>query len=417
MRPRLQQSKPEVASALNRGASVPQVRRRRRQRDLNGSVTSARFTAAGGVEPVPFDSALHGDIRAFMKASEAKAIESATASGGKLCAHETSLMRNVFPRICDFREAGRTDLLRRIKAAGGSRAVARAMGLLLSGESVTDYQDNLGVLLCEIRAFVEMRDSAERRKQSRSTAGPQDSSSMKTEGAGNATLFPTADELRMFGRLDIIAGVRCHGGVAKVASQLGMKLQRGRKPVRAEDSVAWLSARFEGHCHLPTNKELIDAGELDTLRHILAAGGREAVAHVLKLDVSQDRTIFSEDMFSQDVCESSGALEFNTRVADIPENGEVRGECGGAVLDKDGGRRRQAHHYHSFDVLKAELMCFIFDSKITGIMPTARQLIDANRRDLVRAMQMHGGQKHVADRLGLVRQSQGRRRTQPGYGF
>jgi hypothetical protein len=299
-----------------------------------------------------------------------------------LACHEREVAARMLPALGALKRAGRSDLIRGIRAAGGSRVVAADMGLVLSGNAVVDFKNEFTALQNAIRRFLLRKERQD--------------------------LFPTAGELRASGRLDIIAGVKAHGGSAQVASAMDLKLQRGRRPASLEDRVDWLRKQFSSSGFIPTNQELIADGRIDVLRHLVACGGRVAVAETLALPVP-DGTVFSEDMFSHDVCTSSVALEYNSPQALSRE--EIRGGGGGAVLDADGGRRRRHHLYRDFGMVKDELLCFIYDWGHIGVMPTAQQLIRAKRRDLVRAMALHGGQKVVADRLGLVRQSLSRKQV------
>ncbi len=127
------------------------------------------------------------------------------------------------------------------------------------------------------------------------------------------------------------------------------------------------------------------------------------------------RTFFDEGFFQMEVCTDEAVLVHNegnkVRQELRKAPAEERGGGGGALLPKAGGRRREKHYFSSFERLQQELMCFIFDDGVAGVMPTAQELIRAGRRDLVRAMQLHGGQKIVAAKLGLVMHSMGRKKV------
>lgn len=343
-----------------------------RQNGLSfATTTGGNSQSRIGVEArsILLESELHTELLRFIEDRVEKR---------KLTGAEKQLGLRVMPRIADLQNARRTDLLRAMRACGGSRAVALKMGLLMSANAVTDYRSDFDKLTCEIRDF------------------------MATYMPGSK-LFPTSHHFRAGARLDIIAGIKKHGGTARVADTMKLKLQRGPRVRTRDESISWLQENFAATVsYLPTNQELLRDGRIDVLRHIFACGGREEVAKLLSLPLS-DGTVFSEDLFCCDVCTSATALDFNSEESRRKE--EPRGGGGGAILLAEGGRRRSAHYFLDFNVLKSELDAFIFDFGQVGIMPTAQQLIKGRRRDLVRAMQLHGGQKFVADRLGLVRQS------------
>jgi len=54
-----------------------------------------------------------------------------------------------------------------------------------------------------------------------------------------------------------------------------------------------------------------------------------------------------------------------------------------------------------FDWLKRELLAFIDDRKLNGVMPSLESLRSARRQDLLDGLARHSGRKAVAERLGL----------------
>lgn len=344
----------------------------------------ARRYGLSVARPTGKDPSGRSDVEAAMPMSEAelhkylKMYITSSVQRKRLSESEQKVALRMMPRVAELQEVGRADLLRAIRIHGGSRAVALKMGLLMSANAVTDYKGAFDKLACEIFDFMD-------------TYMP------------GSHLFPTSSHFRAGARLDIISGIRVHGGTVRVAEVLNLKLQRGPRARTREDSISWLKENFAHTVsYLPTNQELLGDGRIDVLRHIFSCGGREEVAKLLSLPLS-DGTIFSEDLFSCDVCTSETALKFSSEESHVKD--ELRGGGGGAVSVVEGGRRRRSHYFLDFSVLKSELDAFIFDHGQVGIMPTARQLIQCRRRDLLRAMQLHGGQKSVANRLGLVRQS------------
>lgn len=304
------------------------------------------------------------------------------------------VIRRYMPRQVDFVEKGRNDLVWAIRFYGGMKVVAKKMGLLMNYHAGVDYKGEFERLVDEIGRFVEIEGGV---------------------GVGKG-LFPTAEMMRRCGRLDLVVGIRNHGGVGVVAGKMGLKVQKGalaakerkRNPEWLKRELGSVSKGF-----MPTNAELIDRGRLDLLRTVKNLGGRVIVAEMLGIEID-DGTFLSEDIFEQEVCHSKAALDYNLgndlqrKATDsIP----IRGGGGGSILGREGGRRREAYRFQDFERLKDELMCFIFDDGQMGVMPTRTELLRAGRGDLLRAMAVHGGQKLVAKRLRLVRNGEGRVRA------
>lgn len=296
------------------------------------------------------------------------------------------LARTFFPTHAALRSAGRTDLVKAVRRAGGSRAVAARMQLGLHYHASTDYSGECKRFLAEMRRFAASEEKTRVAEE-------------LTDESEAARLFPTTAQLHSRGRLDLLSGIRAHGGSAAVAAALGMKLQRGRSSAR----VVSAALRVQEACGdaVPLNDALLGATE-----HAKTSG-------VIDGAVGYARTVFDEAFFQLDVCKEPAALHHNRgnrlRVA---AHKEPRGGAGGALLPREGGRRRERYYFNNFENVRHELNCFIFDDGVPGVMPTAAELIRAGRRDLIRAMQLHGGQKTVAARLGLVRQSMSRKQVE-----
>ena len=303
--------------------------------------------------------------------------------------HAATILR-FMPRQADFLESGRSDLLYGIYLHGGLIEVARRMKLLPNYHASRNYKDDFPGLAAEIRVF----DRALHAK----------------------CLFPTGSSMRYHGRLDLLAGIRAHGGVSEVARRMGLKIQWGNLSLKHRRSEPhWLKKELASvrPASMPTHSELIDSGRLDLLRAVKDLGGREVVAETLGLKL-EDRMLLNEDILFQEICESKTALEYNegNELQRKPtDRAPTRGGGGGALLGREGGRRREAYHYRNFDRVKNELMCFIFDDGAMGVMPTRSELLRAGRGDLVRAMALHGGQKAVAKRLNLIRYSEGKQKA------
>lgn len=91
------------------------------------------------------------------------------------------------PRYADFRAAGRDDLIQGIRAYGGIREVAKSMQLRLHYNATQSYEGDFEGLKLALEVF-------------------------RADVMDNASYLPTASKLREHGRLDIIAGIKHHGG-------------------------------------------------------------------------------------------------------------------------------------------------------------------------------------------------------------
>lgn len=309
-----------------RTVSTQRPRRRRSTNSTNKTNSKSENTAATDETGMEFRE-LADQIREFIEEHIVP-----------LDKDHADLSRRYFPTHAAFRLSGRSDLTRQIQKHGGSRAVALRMGLHLHYHAATDYAGEPARFRMELRRFI----------------------APGTRFDPTSVRMPTNAELHRAGRLDLIAGIRVHGGAAAVANSLNVKMARGPRPAEPK---------------APRTPP----------------------------------TVLDESFFALEVSDEE-ALRHNATNALRPAH-EERGYSGGALLPRDGGRRRAHYHYQNFDTVKRELHGFIFDDGTPGCMPTQSELIKAGRRDLVRAMQIHGGQKMVARKMGLARKSAGRKQT------
>lgn len=221
------------------------------------SAAALRYTGAAAAGRYAHFSALAADLRAFIDARAA----------GVADTRHAALAARHMPRVVDLLDAGRSDLAHAIAAHGGQHVVARRLGLHLHYHAVTHYRGAWGVLVEEVWRFIADRDGvpAEERGGSggRGTI-PTSGGAGGDSGAAAAAhgRFPTTAQLRAAGRLDLVAGIKAHGGVVVVASLLGLKLQVGRRrsgsaavaaavrvPAPAADSAAAATpAAVAGQC-------------------------------------------------------------------------------------------------------------------------------------------------------------------------
>lgn len=282
----------------------------------------------------------------------------------------------VLPRRRDLVAAGRNDLVRALRRAGGSRVVARQMGVGVAGGwgdgggGGDVDSDGIGQVCCDIMAFVKA-------------------------GAGDS--FPTREEMRAGGRGDLIRAVARFGGARRVSKMVGLRMAVGRrgKSGALEDEGKELS-----------DWELMENGFVDVVRDRMGCDEVGEVGGCWELEsmAAEGRAVEVEDVEIEEQVECS--VESNWG------HGDLRGGGGGILLI---GRRKRGHHFQDFDVLAEELRAFIFESGVPGVMPTATEFKSRKRGDLLRACALHGGQKVVADRLGLVRVSFGRQKAKERF--
>ncbi|GJQ11684.1 hypothetical protein GpartN1_g3475.t1 [Galdieria partita] len=290
-------------------------------------------------------------------------------------------IQRIMPRMVDFREAGRTDLLDAIQYHGGQHAVARKLGLQMHYQATcNEYIHHFSCLEEELKRLVseELVD----------VYGPNE--------------MPTLHDLKQLGRVDLIAAIRIHGGMHKVASKMNWKLCKGSRSTQLKiKDLSWLRMELERWikkqgmselCIVPTTRQLLEDGRHDLVRAIQFHGGREAVAKQFGM-VKGDKTIFDESFFLTDW---SGL-----------EEEEEDTSC--FSLDKSSKKantRRESHYWCRLENVRKELLAFIYEYGQPGVMPTRAELLRAGRGDLLRGMTIHGGQKVIARELSLVMVSQ-----------
>eukprot|EP00871_Galdieria_phlegrea_P002424 jgi/Galph1/3182/GphlegSOOS_G1833.1 len=290
-------------------------------------------------------------------------------------------IEQIMPRMVDFREAGRTDLLEAIHYHGGQHAVAQKLGLQMH------YQAACNQFLTDFKCL------------------KQEIKRVLVEELGDvypSNEMPTMNDFKNIGRMDLIAAIRIHGGMRKVANRIQLKLRKGSRAtqLRIKD-WNWLKKEIEEWIRthgnpsfplLPTSRQLLEAGRQDMVRAIRFHGGQEQVANKLGL-MKGDKTIFDENFLQSELYVSSTTTSSTHR----------------SSLNKEG--RREAYYWCHLENVRKELLAFVFEHGQPGVMPTRAELLKAGRGDLLRGMAIHGGQKAVARDLSLIMMSQAKRKT------
>lgn len=188
------------------------------------------------------------------------------------------------------------------------------------------------------------------------------------------THMPTASQLRQANRLDIVKAVQNHGGFARLASIIGLTCSRRSKLITSSENyqatilleiqtaIAELSSTgLIPPGDMPTSSFLRLHGHISLINRIIAAGGFSYVSSKLSLRPARRHR--------------SPLLE--TRLP-----------------------RRPKYYWRCWRTVETELRNFA-RTHCDGYMPLQRQILQADRSDLMNAIRQHGGLSHVARRAGL----------------
>eukprot|EP00189_Rhodosorus_marinus_P010801 CAMPEP_0184744946 /NCGR_PEP_ID=MMETSP0315-20130426/7697_1 /TAXON_ID=101924 /ORGANISM="Rhodosorus marinus, Strain UTEX LB 2760" /LENGTH=690 /DNA_ID=CAMNT_0027216935 /DNA_START=223 /DNA_END=2295 /DNA_ORIENTATION=- len=242
------------------------------------------------------------------------------------------------PREHELELAGRTDLSSIIRSRGGFEKVAGEMGMKFPTQVVDNVYPTLLSLKTSIQEFIDVR------------ALELDSDQFEI----GRLFMPRYDDFRLYGRDDLVNGIRSYGGIRKLAKVMNLRLHRTATYSYKEDMVGLgeaISAFQSDHKLssdiLPTYAQLREKGRLDLIAGIKHNGGMNSVASSMGL--KQQR----------------GAKILASRLKDV-------------------------------EWLKSELSRFGHD------MPTIQELLDHGRVDLVKSVRLHGGRETVAQLCGLA---------------
>lgn len=193
--------------------------------------------------------------------------------------------------------------------------------------------------------------------------------------------IPPASKFRVAGRMDIIQGIRRHGGFIDVAASMQLTPSRRPRNLNPSSPVAraalFLALRRSilrladqksiNHGCMPSASQLRTLGEITLLNDIVLAGGFSTVAQALSLKPARYKT---------------------SALPPSPSNMIVR------------QTRRAKHYWKSWRVVETELHKFAIEA-CQGFMPLQRQFVEHTRTDLLNAIRQHGGLALAAQRTGL----------------
>lgn len=283
------------------------------------------------------------------------------------------------------------------------------------------------------------------------------------EGAKNPAQpprMPTIVEMRKAGRDDLAELSRRTGSHA-IAKQLGLRIARGRRPSRGEETRESLeeerarvgrellefAASREPSFVMPTVNELQVAGKhalLWALRRtygglrpaaenyglavfrrapvaplVASAHGRRARGYWLKFEHLQRELLsFIDEHGTPGTMPTGQQLRLTGRhglAHAISAHGGLHAVARKAGLRMAHGRA-PARHWRDLPTLKRALVDFAAANGTAGVMPTVLELQTHGRHDLARAVSMHHGGRIVLEReTGLRYVRGGRKRTPRGY--
>jgi len=292
------------------------------------------------------------------------------------------------------------DLLGAVVKHGGISAVAKRLGLKLSGTSKpSGYWTDFANVKKELHNFVAEH--------------------------GAAGTMPTYTVLNGAKRGDLVGAIAKHGGVRSVAKKLG--LQFARRPDGYWDDFANLEnellAFVAGHDTqgiMPTHRELKNAGRGDLVNAIHKHGGIPKVSTRLGLKrPDADKPSGYWDNFANVAGELRAYIAEHGKVDVMPTTQELietkRTDLYNAVQKHGGlqavaerldweqpGIRRPRGYWADFANIERELRDFITEQGKNSVMPTKVELEKAGCESLARAINDHGGFSFVARRLGLA---------------
>ena len=308
--------------------------------------------------------------------------------------HGTS---GVMPTHEELTEARRSDLVNGIRKHGGQQSVAEQLGLTYAKKR-QHYWKDFSNLKRELLAFIEEH--------------------------GTPGVMLTHEELQKVERSDLSTAIRKHGGISVVAEKLGLELTYTTKQHGYWDDFSNIERELLAFIDkygtlgvMPTSKELREAGRHDLANAIAKHGGYLTVTELLGLALTHTRKPFGYwHDFSNFVRELLTFIEEYGTLGIMPTHEELkkadRGDLSTAI-QKHGGQQSVAEklgltyakkrdgYWDEFSTVEHELMTFIEKQGSPGVMPTSEEFIKVGRSDLQAAIQKHGGQRAVAERLGL----------------
>lgn len=290
----------------------------------------------------------------------------------------------VMPTNEELIKAGRSDLSNAIRKHGGYLAVAKQLDLKLWYKAKPRrYWDNFENVKHELLALANQQASPGR--------------------------MPTEDELRKAGLSTLANAIRKHGGVAVVAKILGLNLAYTAKPrsywndfANLEGELLNFTKKHSTSGVMPTKEELEKVGRSELIGAINKHGGFRTVAERLGLELAYTKkpngywdnfTNVERDLLK--FVNERGALGVMPTSEELSQAGESG--LASAILSYGGYpvvaaqlglifKRKPLGYWDDFASVKREILYFIKERGITGVMPMYKELEQNRRNDLINAI-------------------------------
>ncbi len=304
----------------------------------------------------------------------------------------------IMPTGEDLRQAGRNDLDNAIRKYGGVQSVAERLKLTVTKRRA-GYWNDFENLKSAILAFIEEH--------------------------GTHGVMPTESELKKVGRNDLaIAILRKHGGYRMVATRMALVFAYKISPRNYWHDFSNIEREILNYIGsngtegvMPTQQELQKAGRSDLVSAIKKHGDYQAVAERLGLTYAKRRDGYWDDP-------SNLERELLTYISEhgtpgvMPAHEELskggRSDLASAISTHGGYRvvaerfglkvayaAKSPGYWSNSDNLKRELLSFIENNGMSGVMPTRDQLVKTGYGALAAGIAKQGGHQKIAEQLRL----------------
>ncbi len=317
-----------------------------------------------------------------------------------IAAHGTP---GAMPSYTTLEQEGQHALLNAIRQHGGMAVVAERLGLArFHARKPAGYWDDFANVERELHAFIAAH--------------------------GTAGQMPTAEVLAAHGHAMLASAIGRHGGPAVVATRMGLARPYAKKPPGYWDDLVNVEREVQAFITvhgtdgvMPTTKELLDAGAGAIVDALQRHGGLAAVATRLGLHSIAPRKLpgYWADFGNLErelrafiaAHGADGVMPGTRHLRDAQRSDLIHAikQHGGieAVAARLGLARppvaKPTNYWADFGNLERELRAFIIANGAPGDMPSKRELESAQRKDLVHAIEKHGGIAAIAARLNLRR--------------
>ncbi len=304
----------------------------------------------------------------------------------------------VMPTAAQLREWGEGALLDVLSRKHGEfSVVAQRLGYVLLDTTREDgYWNDLANVERELREYIRFHG---------------------TEG-----VMPTYTELQRAHLSGLCAGIKQHGTFASLAEQFGLVHQPGKRKDGYWDDLTHVEQALREHNEhygmgdvMPTAQELLQHGYSSVVQAYRHHHGADAVAQTLGFTMrgkNHPRGHWTRETLAEEL----RAFMHEHHLEAMPTADTLiqagRGDLSGAVTKLGGfpaiarevgipGSGKRPAHSWTLEAIRQELITFAAERGYPDIMPRQRDLQEAGRFDLVKAIQEAGGALVIARQFGL----------------